>query len=69
MRLTDGKTTVKALEIKRLPSIDAKHLPPGTKVHIANAVCKCGCILLEPKCFKASQTFPQPARPHALLSV
>ena len=52
--LTDGKVRVKAVEFKTLSSVASADLLPGTKVQIANAVCRCGCILMEPKCFKVS---------------
>ncbi|BDA51225.1 probable Tudor domain-containing protein 3 at N-terminal half [Coccomyxa sp. Obi] len=52
LKLTDGKTTCKAVETRPLPNIDPESLAPGTKVCISNASVKAGLLLLDPKCLK-----------------
>ena len=52
IRLSDGKTTCKAVEYGQ--RIDALHenLPPGTKVILSNATVKSGIVLLKPQNIK-----------------
>ncbi|CAL8466403.1 g5939 [Coccomyxa elongata] len=52
LKLTDGKTTCKAVETRPIQSIDPDSLAPGTKVCISNASVKAGLLLLDPKSLK-----------------
>ena len=60
LKLTDRKTTCKAVETRPLPNIDPNSLAPGTTVSISSATLKSGLLLLDPKCLKVpfSSTFP-----------
>ena len=57
LKLTDGKTTCKAVEMRPLPDMSIEELPPGTKVCISNAPVKAGLLLLDSKSIKV-RTFP-----------
>jgi hypothetical protein len=52
LKLTDGKTICKAVEMRPLPDVTTEELPPGTKVCISNASVKAGLLLLDPKSIK-----------------
>ncbi len=52
LKLTDGKTTCKAVEMRPLPDMSTEELPPGTKVCISNASVKAGLLLLDSKSIK-----------------
>ncbi|KAK9902700.1 hypothetical protein WJX75_003222 [Coccomyxa subellipsoidea] len=52
LKLTDGKTTCKAVEMRPLPDVTTEELPPGTKVCISNASVKAGLLLLDSKSIK-----------------
>ncbi|KAK9798907.1 hypothetical protein WJX73_007349 [Symbiochloris irregularis] len=50
LKLTDGKSTCKALEHSACPELDVKHLIPGTKVKLCGSIpVKLGFVLLEAK--------------------
>ena len=50
LKLTDGKTTCKALEHAACPFLDIKELAPGTKLRVTGTVpVKLGLLLLEAK--------------------
>jgi hypothetical protein len=52
IKVTDGKTTAKAVEFKPLKSLPEGVLPPGTKITVTNASVKAGIILLDDKSFQ-----------------
>lgn len=60
LKLTDGKTTCKAVEMRPLPDVVPDALPPGTKICITNASVKAGLLLLDPKCFKVVTYWSSP---------
>lgn len=57
MRLTDGKTTCKALEYHAMPELDIAALAPGCKVCVRNAIARNGLLLLDTKCFQVQPPF------------
>lgn len=57
LKLTDGKTSCKAVEYKKVDALN-DNLPPGTKVVLTSAQVKMGVILLESKCIKVRMHAP-----------
>ena len=47
LKLTDGKTSCKALEFRPAPQLDLSQLAPGTKVQLSNASIKLGLVLVD----------------------
>ena len=57
-KLTDGKTTCKALEFRPLQGAEGDSIAPGAKVLITGATVKAGIIIVDARSLKVSSMTP-----------